>query len=69
MPHTPTLVIPSSSPTLFSTLRSLYAFISRKAVDKGAIAPRAFIDKLRNGNEHFRGVMHQDAHEFLSCLL
>jgi ubiquitin carboxyl-terminal hydrolase 9/13 len=59
---------PLAPPTLFSTLCSLYAPISRKAADKGAI-PRAFIDKLRNGNENFRGVMHQDVHEFLSCLL
>jgi ubiquitin C-terminal hydrolase len=44
-------------------------FISRNPTDKGAVAPRAFIDKLRDGNEHFRGVMHQDAHEFLIYLL
>lgn len=66
---TPTLVIPSAPPTLFSALRSLYVFISKNPVDKGAVAPRAFIDKLRDGNEHFRGVMHQDAHEFLNYLL
>ncbi|KAF8492819.1 hypothetical protein F5888DRAFT_1795534 [Russula emetica] len=66
---TPTLVIPSAPPTLFSALRSLYVFISRNPADKGAVAPRAFIDKLRDVNEHFRGVMHQDAHEFLNYLL
>ncbi|KAF8506773.1 hypothetical protein F5888DRAFT_1885774 [Russula emetica] len=37
--------------------------------DKGAVAPHAFIDKLRGVNEHFRSVMGQDAHEFLNCLL
>ncbi|KAF8481596.1 hypothetical protein DFH94DRAFT_401813 [Russula ochroleuca] len=66
---TPTLVIPSAPPTLFSALRSLFVFISRNPNDKGAVAPRAFIDKLRDGNELFRGVMHQDAHEFLNYLL
>ncbi|KAI0299917.1 hypothetical protein BC826DRAFT_905949 [Russula brevipes] len=68
-PTTPTLVIPSAPPTLFSALRSLYVYISKNPADKGAVAPRAFIDKLRDGNEHFRGVMHQDAHEFLNYLL
>ncbi|KAH9980600.1 hypothetical protein BJV74DRAFT_887700 [Russula compacta] len=68
-PPTPTLVIPSAPPTLFSALRSLYVYISRNSADKGAVAPRAFIDKLRDGNELFRGVMHQDAHEFLNYLL
>ncbi|KAI9459639.1 hypothetical protein BJY52DRAFT_1097548, partial [Lactarius psammicola] len=55
--------------TLFSALRSLYVYISKNPADKGAIAPRAFIDKLREGNELFRGAMHQDAHEFLNYLL
>ncbi|KAH9958956.1 hypothetical protein BC827DRAFT_532861 [Russula dissimulans] len=68
-PATPTLVIPSAPPTLFSALRSLYVYISKNPADKGAVAPRAFIDKLRDANEHFRGVMHQDAHEFLNYLL
>jgi len=44
-------------------------YISKNPTDKGVVAPRAFIDKLRDGNEHFRGVMHQDAHEFLNYLL
>lgn len=33
------------------------------------MAPRAFIDKLKEGNEIFRSTMHQDAHEFLNYLL
>jgi ubiquitin carboxyl-terminal hydrolase 9/13 len=68
-PAAPPLVIPSAPPTLFSALRSLYVYISKNPTDKGVVAPRAFIDKLRDGNEHFRGVMHQDAHEFLNYLL
>ncbi|KAI0253301.1 hypothetical protein BJV78DRAFT_1195724 [Lactifluus subvellereus] len=68
-PTSPTLIIPSTPPTLFSALRSLYVYISRNPADKGALAPRAFIDKLRDGNELFRGAMHQDAHEFLNYLL
>jgi ubiquitin C-terminal hydrolase len=55
---------PLSALTIFSALRS-YVFISRNIVDKGAISPRAFIDRLRDGNEHFRGVVH----EFLNYLL
>ena len=39
--------------------------LCRNIVDKGAISPRAFIDRLRDGNEHFRGVVH----EFLNYLL
>ncbi|KAH9973298.1 hypothetical protein BGW80DRAFT_1459189 [Lactifluus volemus] len=65
----PTPTIPSTPPTLFSALRSLYVYISRHPSEKGTIAPRAFIDKLRDGNELFRGAMHQDAHEFLNYLL
>lgn len=68
-PTSPTPVIPSAPPTLFSALRSLYVYISKNPADKGAVAPRAFIDKLRDGNQLFRGAMHQDAHEFLNYLL
>ncbi|KAF9004924.1 cysteine proteinase, partial [Hymenopellis radicata] len=59
----------SISPTLFSALRSLYLHISTSPSDKGTVAPRAFIDKVREGNEIFRTSMHQDAHEFLNYLL
>ncbi|KAI0275422.1 hypothetical protein BC834DRAFT_809089, partial [Gloeopeniophorella convolvens] len=68
-PASPTFVIPSAPPTLFSALRSLYVYISKNPVDKGAVAPRAFIDKLRDTNTLFSGAMHQDAHEFLNHLL
>ena len=61
--------IPSSPPTLLSALRSLYLHISKNPADKGTIAPRAFIEKLKELNEIFRGTMHQDAHEFLNYLL
>ncbi|KAF8167504.1 hypothetical protein B0H34DRAFT_669933 [Crassisporium funariophilum] len=61
--------IPTSPPTLFSALRSLYLNISTNPGDKGTVAPRAFIDKLKELNELFRSSMHQDAHEFLNYLL
>ncbi|KAI6048066.1 hypothetical protein EDC04DRAFT_50566 [Pisolithus marmoratus] len=61
--------IPSSPRTLFSALRSLYLHIARNPADKGTVAPRAFIEKLREINEAFRNTMHQDAHEFLNYLL
>jgi len=54
---------------LISALRSLYIHISQNPADKGTIAPRAFIDKLKELNEAFRNTMHQDAHEFLNYLL
>lgn len=63
------LPMPASPPTLLSALRSLYIFISRNPADKGTVAPRAFIDKLKELNELFRSTMHQDAHEFLNYLL
>ncbi|TFK56352.1 cysteine proteinase, partial [Heliocybe sulcata] len=56
-------------PTLFSALRSLFLHISSNPADKGTVAPRAFIDKLKELNELFRSTMHQDAHEFLNYLL
>lgn len=61
--------IPTSPPTLFSALRALFLHISNNSLDKGAIAPKAFIEKLKKENELFRSSMHQDAHEFLIFLL
>ncbi|KAK2461527.1 hypothetical protein APHAL10511_005990 [Amanita phalloides] len=61
--------IPSAPPTLFSALRSLFAYIAYHPLQKGAIAPRAFVEKLKELNELFRSTMHQDAHELLMYLL
>lgn len=61
--------IPSSPPTLFSALRSLFVYISQNPQEKGTVSPRAFIDKLKELNEQFRSNLHQDAHEFLNYLL
>ncbi|KAK0466269.1 uncharacterized protein EV420DRAFT_1510807 [Desarmillaria tabescens] len=49
--------IPSSPPTLFSALRSLYFYISTNPSDSGT------------ATDIFRSTMHQDAHEFLNYLL
>lgn len=68
-PRSPGLPIPPAPPTLLSALRSLYLHISRNPADKGTVAPRAFIEKLKELNELFRSTMHQDAHEFLNYLL
>ncbi|PFH49669.1 hypothetical protein AMATHDRAFT_4676 [Amanita thiersii Skay4041] len=65
----PIYAIPSSPPTLFSALRSLFFYISSHPSEKGTVSPRAFIDKLKEVNELFRTSMHQDAHEFLNYLL
>lgn len=65
----PPYPIPTSPPTLFSALRSLFLYISTHPGDKGTVAPKAFIDKLKESKEDFRGTMHQDAHEFLNHLL
>jgi ubiquitin carboxyl-terminal hydrolase 9/13 len=56
-------------PSLFSALRSLFIHISQHTLDKGTVAPQAFIAKLRKENELFRSTMHQDAHEFLNYLV
>lgn len=61
--------IPATSRTLSSALRSLFVHISKHPSDSGTIAPRAFIEKLKELNELFRSSMHQDAHEFLNYLL
>ena len=47
----------------------MYVHISRNPADKGTVAPKAFIEKLKELNELFRSTMHQDAHEFLNYLL
>ena len=65
----PAIPIPPQPPTLLSALRSLFLHISRNPADKGTVAPRAFIDKLKELNELFRPSMHQDAHEFLNYVL
>ncbi|KAF9785228.1 hypothetical protein BJ322DRAFT_1108684 [Thelephora terrestris] len=70
--NTPTISgppIPSMPRTLSSALKSLFAHISKNPGDKGTVAPRAFIEKLKELNELFRSSMHQDAHEFLNYLL
>ncbi|KAJ7492264.1 hypothetical protein FB451DRAFT_1078182 [Mycena latifolia] len=67
--HPPIPGIPPSPPSLFSALRSLFVYISTNPAEKGTVAPRAFIDKLKEFNELFRSTMHQDAHEFLNYLL
>lgn len=67
--HPPGPSIPSSPDTLFSALRSLFLHISKNPADKGTIAPRAFIEKLKDVNTEFRNTNHQDAHEFLIFLL
>jgi ubiquitin carboxyl-terminal hydrolase 9/13 len=55
--------------TLYSALRSLFVHIARNQADKGAVAPRAFIEKLKELNEAFRARAQQDAHEFLNYTL
>lgn len=69
LPYAPIPPIPSSPPTLFSALRSLFLYISSHPKERGTVSPRAFIDKVKELNELFRGTMHQDTHEFLMFLL
>ncbi|KAF5383387.1 hypothetical protein D9757_008419 [Collybiopsis confluens] len=61
--------IPTNPTSLFSALRSLFLHISTHPLDKGTVAPSAFIEQLRRVNELFRSTMHQDAHEFFNYLL
>lgn len=61
--------IPADPPTLLSALRSLFYYISSHPAERGTVAPRAFITKLKEVNTAFDSTMHQDAHEFLNYLL
>lgn len=61
--------IPTTPPSLYSALRSLFIHIANNGLDNGTVAPRAFVDKVKKENELFRGTMHQDAHEFFNYLL
>lgn len=54
---------------LLTCLAELFAMISNAKKKTGAIAPRRFIDQLKEDNELFASFMHQDAHEFLNYLL
>ncbi|KAF7975191.1 hypothetical protein HWV62_10250 [Athelia sp. TMB] len=65
----PGFQIPASPPTLLSALRSLFLHIAKNPLDKGQVAPRAFIEKLKEVNIEFRNTNQQDAHEFLNFLL
>lgn len=67
--NTLTLSRPPIPRTLSSALKSLFTQISKNPANKGTVAPRAFIEKLKELNELFRSSMHQDAHEFLNYLL
>lgn len=67
--HASGSLIPTSPATLFSALRSLFIHISKNPLDKGTVAPRAFIEKLKDLNLEFRNTNQQDAHEFLNFLL
>ncbi|TEB05168.1 hypothetical protein FA13DRAFT_1263445 [Coprinellus micaceus] len=51
--------IPPSPPTLFSALRSLFYHMASQPTDKGSVAPKTFIEKLKELNEVFRSTMHQ----------
>lgn len=62
-------LIPQSSPSLFSALRSLFYHISTHPKDSGMVKPKAFVDKLKEINQVFNNTSHQDAHEFLNYLL
>jgi ubiquitin carboxyl-terminal hydrolase 9/13 len=64
-----TVPIPGAPPTLFSALRSLFVHIATHPADKGTVAPRAFVDRLKAANEGFRGTGQQDAHEFFNFAL
>ncbi|KAF9469585.1 hypothetical protein BDZ94DRAFT_1180796 [Collybia nuda] len=61
--------IPADPPTLLAALRSLFYYISSHPAERGTVAPRAFINKLKEVNTAFDSTMHQDAHEFLNYLL
>jgi ubiquitin carboxyl-terminal hydrolase 12/46 len=54
---------------LLTCLAELFAMISNAKKKTGSIAPRKFIDQLKEDNELFASFMHQDAHEFLNYLL
>jgi hypothetical protein len=64
-----TVPIPPTPPTLFSALRSLFVHIATHPADKGTVAPRAFVDKLKAVNDQFRTTQQQDAHEFFNYAL
>ena len=60
---------PAQPETLLSCLADLFEQISSQKKRTGVIAPRKFVQRLRQENEIFSSYMHQDAHEFLNYLL
>ena len=55
--------------TILSCLSELFRTIEESRRRTGSVAPRKFVQKVKDENELFRGYQHQDAHEFLSYLL
>lgn len=54
---------------LLVSLAELFATINSQKKKTGVVAPKRFVQTLKNENEIFRSFMHQDAHEFLNYLL
>lgn len=55
--------------SLFFHLAELFYNVSTQKKRSGYLEPKKFIIKLRQENDLFRSMMHQDAHEFLNYLL
>jgi len=54
---------------LLISLAELFAMINNQKKKTGVVAPKRFVQTLKNENELFRSFMHQDAHEFFNYLL
>ena len=61
--------MPGGRENLLTCLADLFVQISSQKRKTGVIAPRKFVERLRQDNELFRSYMHQDAHEFLNYLV
>lgn len=56
----------TKDPTLLFCLQNLFLAISSHKKQRGVIAPKAFITKLKQENELFRSTWQQDAHEMFN---
>jgi ubiquitin C-terminal hydrolase len=56
----------SNDPTLLTSLQSLYLAMSLHKKNRGIIAPKGFIAKLKSENAVFKNPYQQDAHEMFN---
>ena len=57
------------SESLFTCLKGIFEAMAAHPSRLGVVSPQRFLETLKRENEMYRGLIHQDAHEFFNLLL